>query len=616
MGQKVTIERLGRVAVVRLANPPRNYLGPLVRANLSAALTELEADPTVAGIVLSGSDGMFSAGYNPVRPDLRGGDVTLSQICLQIEDCPKPVVACLFGGAYGAGFELALAAHARVALAGTRVGLNDIASGYIPGAGGTQRLPRLLGAKTALSMMLSGGTVDVAEPKLSVLFDRIVQADVENAGIACLGRLLAAGGKPLKTRDRTDGFDDPLAYQEAIATCRKVLGKSPRLVQKSIVEAVESAQLLPFSAAATMEEALYEECARSDEAQGLLHMALAQRRTGNLPEAAEAGPIQVSTVGIVGSGPSARALVLAALEAGLGVCWFERDDEAVAAAKARLDQMFKSERIGPRRRAALLTLLQTTTDYKDLARAELVIEALADTPRTKRQVMAVLSGVMPASSVLVTHSATQGIDQIAEGTDRASQIVGLHFVPTRNRVRVAEYIPGGHSSATAVVTLHALLQRLNISPVRCGSQGGTIGARIMAACREAADYALDLGATPARVDAALVAFGKANGVFAVMDMVGLQTELERAAQLYQRRQYPLGHLGRAEALVLEGRKGRGQGGGYLLLLGRQHADPACQRCSEKRRARRPDDHASLPWGYGQRRRALATRGRGVASVRY
>ena len=562
MGQKVTIDRLGSVAILRLSNPPRNYLGPLVRADLSAALTKAEGDVGVTGIVLSGVGGLFSYGHNPVRPDLREGTPSLAQLCLQIEDCKKPVVACVFGLALGAGFELALAAHARVALSGTRIGLTDIANGYIPGAGGTQRLPRLVGGETALRMLQTGQILDVADPQLSALFDEVVQTDAETAAVALLNAIIDSGDHPTKTRDRVDGFADPAAYQKAIAKYRAALGTAPRLVHRAVLETVEAAQLLPFEAGAALEEALYGDCAQSDEAQGLLHLALAQRRTTNLPEATNATARKVSVLGIIGSGPSARALVAAALQAGLAVLWFERDVDAVERALKRLEYLFETEKVPPETQSSWMLQLVPIHRLDDLAEADVVIEAVADTPHTKSQVMRALSRFMPQQAVLVAHSATQSVDQIAKDTGRAGQILGLHLIPAPLRARVAEIIPGSETDPESVVTLHAVLERLKINPVWCGSRGGSIGMRMLAAQREAANFALRLGASPAQVDTALLGFGMSNGVFAPLDMVGFTSELSRMAQLHNREQYPLEHLARLSALINEGRKGRGDGGGF------------------------------------------------------
>lgn len=562
VGEKVAVDRVGRFAVLRISNPPRNYLGPAVRSQLSSALRDMQKDDNVAGIVLTGSNVGFSHGYNLLRPEWRETAPSLAQLCLQIEDSSKPVVACLTGAALGAGFELALAAHARVAQADALVGLNEIEIGLIPGAGGTQRLARLVGAQNALTMLLSGGILKVSDPIVAATIDAVVPEDAETAAMAQLDKMLADGATLQKTRDRTDGFSDPMGYQAAISACRDAMGEMTQTPQRAILQAVESAQLLPFTAGQTLEETLSQECLSSDIAQGHLHLLRAQQRLGRLPETARAHPAKVACMGVVGSGPAALALILAALDAGLPTIWFERTQSDVAAAKARLEQALEARKIAPERWYAQMQQVTVTHDRHMLAEADIVVEAVADTPRAKHQVMSVLGQIMPAASILVTHSATLSVDETAEASGRAGQVVGMHLVPATKSGRLAEILPGSKSLDLAVVTLHAVLQRLGITPVRCGSHGGTIGARMMAACRSAAVYALELGATPGQVDKALTQFGKVNGVLLPMDMAGLDAELARAAQMYEKDRFPQRHLTRLKALVDAGRTGRTTGKGF------------------------------------------------------
>jgi 3-hydroxyacyl-CoA dehydrogenase len=559
VANKLNITRQDGVAVVQLSNAPQNFLGPLVRTQLSAQLKDLMQDETVQAIVLTGQPLSFSEGYSLVNPDLRQGAVALAEICLQIEDSNKPVVACLTGAALGAGFELALAAHARVAQAGTRVGMTDIAMGLLPGAGGSQRLPRLVGAQTALTLMLSGEVAEVSDPRLAPVFDQI--SDEAPAAALALARSLAEqGGQPRKTRDRNEGFADPLAYQAAIKACRSALSSAARPAQKAVVTLVENALVLPFAAGLALEEDLYQQELQSDDAQGNLHMLHAMRRLGNLPEAAKAKPLTVQHVGIVGSGPAALALVSAAVTAGQSTIWFERDEAAVRAATERLEQAMDAQKMPPDQWYKLMQALNVTHDPMQLAQADLVIEAVADNPRTKAQVMAWLAQIMPAASILVSHSASLPVAPTAQASGREGQVVGLSIQQTARRLRLAEVIPGPNTTAAAVMTLRAGLQQMGISAVRCGSQGGSIGMRMMAALREAADYALDLGASPALVDQALVSFGCNAGVFAAMDAAGLLAELDRALHMPQMPHKR--HLARLQALVDQGRLGRTAGKGF------------------------------------------------------
>jgi 3-hydroxyacyl-CoA dehydrogenase len=525
-------------------------------------LNTLAGDDSVQAVVLGGGALGFSQGYNPVRPELRDGEISLSDLCLQVEDFPKPVVACLTGATLGAGFELALAAHVRVAQRSAVVGMTEIALGLVPGAGGTQRLPRLVGAQTALTMLLSGELAAVSDPRLSAVFDQIVEDGAEQAAVEYAVNLASGTIRWRKTRDRTDGFAEPLAYQEAIKACRAAFDDTTREAQHAVVKAVENALVLPFAAGSAMEEDLYQSCLNSDVAQGHRHLLLAQRRLMNLPESASAKPLPVATLGVVGSGPSAVALVLAALENRMPTIWFEREAATVQRASARLDLELERRNISSEQRGDMKQQLKLTHDPRHLIEAELVVEAVADTQATKCQVMEWLSGFMPAAAILVTNSATLSVDATAQSSERPSQVVGMYLAPGGKRAQLVELIPGSKSTASSIVTLHSVLQKIGLPAVRCGSLGGTIGARMMAACKDAAAFAVELGATPAQVDAALVRFGKTNGVFAAMDGVGITEELARSEQLFRPELYPNSHLAALKELLSQDRTGRDVGKGF------------------------------------------------------
>lgn len=556
-------ERIGDIAVLRLTNPPRNFLGPLVRAELSAQLDAVAADATVRGIMLTGSDGLFSAGYNVASPEMRDGAPVLADLCDRIDAFPKPVVATLFGAVAGAGLELALAAHARLALENTRIGLPEISVGLIPAAGGTQRLARLIGADRALAVMLSGQVVPVSHPRMTGVVDEILQDGVEKAGLAYLRRLIDAEIPLRRSSVVQDGFTDPMAYQKSIRDCRAALGANAPLPERRLVDCVERALLLPFEAGCAFEEAAFEECAQSDYAQGLLHVQLARRRAPNMPEAILATPQAITHVGVVGGGATAAALVQGALDGGLNVFWYERSPEAHDAARARLIRLFSATKMQPAAQEARLDRLSQTVDLRVLGDAGLVIEAVADNLQTKLQVFAALQSVLPASTILVSHTQTLPIDPIARASGHAGQVVGMYCPPATPKTRLAELIPGPHSTPETVVTVADALTRMGVLPVRCGSEGGTIGLRMLCVLRDAAVFLLDQGEHPARIDRALAAMGMGNGVFMPMDVLGLENVLKRTAQLHDHGRFALDHLGQIKTLVAQRHTGRAAGQGFL-----------------------------------------------------
>ncbi|SMO84754.1 3-hydroxyacyl-CoA dehydrogenase [Thalassovita litoralis] len=575
MSLKLSQERIGDIAVLRLTNPPRNFLGPIVRAELAALLEELERDTAVRGIMLTGSGGLFSAGYNVASPEMRDGAPSLADLCDRIDGFPKPVVATLFGAVTGAGLELALAAHARLALKDTRIGLPEISVGLIPSAGGTQRLPRLIGADRALAVMLSGQVVPVSHPRLAGLVDELHGDGVEKAGLAYLHRLIK-GQLPLRRSSQVpDGFADPVAYQTSVRDCRAALGETAPLPERLLVDCVERALLLPFSAGQAFEETAFQDCVASDYARGLLHVQLARRRAPNMPEAISAKPQEVTHLGVIGGGAAAAAMVQGALEGGLTVTWYERTPEAAEAARTRLVALLRTANVQATGQPAQLAHLNQTTELRDLAETDLVIEAVADNLQTKVQVFSALETVLPASVMMVCHTQTLPIDPIARASGRERQVVGLYCPPATPQTRLAELIPGPHSAPTTVVTVADVLMRMGVLPVRCGSGGGTIGMRLLCALRDAALFVADQGVSPAYVDHALVRMGMGSPVFATMDGQGLELVQKRAAQLHDHARFALHHLERVKALLAQGRTGRTAGQGFLTWQdGAVHADSA------------------------------------------
>jgi 3-hydroxyacyl-CoA dehydrogenase len=575
VSQKLFQERVGDIAVLRLANPPRNFLGPVVRAEMAAFLNALEQDATVRGVMLTGSGGLFSAGYNVASPEMRDGSPSLADLCDRIDGFPKPVVATLFGAVTGAGLELALAAHARLALEETRIGLPEISVGLIPAAGGTQRLPRLIGADRALAVMLSGQVVPVSHPRLAGLVDEVYRDGVEKAGLAYLHGLID-GRLPLRRSSQVQtGFADPVAYQASIRDCRAALGNMAPLPELRLVDCVERALLLPFAAGRAFEETAFEECAASDYARGLLHVQLARRRAPNMPEAISAKPQEVTHLGVLGGGATAAAMVQGALEGGLTVTWYERTPEAVDVARTRLVALFRAANVSQTGQDARLERLKQTTDLIDLANTDLVIEAVADNLQTKLQVFNALETVLPAAVMMVSHTQTLPIDPIARASGRERQVVGLYCPPAASQTRLAELIPGPHSAPVTVVTVADVLTRMGILPVRCGSDGGTIGMRMLCALRDAALFAVDQGVSPAHVDHVLVSMGMGSPVFATMDGAGLELVQKRALQLHDHARYALDHLEQIKTLVAKGYTGRTAGQGFLTWQdGQLCADPS------------------------------------------
>lgn len=588
-----------------------------MRADLDQALSEAIADPDTIAILLT------SLGETPTRGLSAGLDLREVQtgfaapgpaaLCRKIEDSPKPVVAVLHGLTHGAGVELALAAHARLATADASIRFPDVMMGLCPGAGATQILTRILGAQGALDLLLTQHPRLLRARALKPLVDLLIGEDDDALSAALgvargLGERSAAGDALRRSGDRDEGLANFAANAEAIAARRAQVALSPNIAGARIVDCVEAACLLPYQAGLSFEAVAFQDLLESDLSKALRHAMFAERRAHNMPELGRVPPAsvpQLQQAGIVGGGAQGAALAAACLEGNLPVVQFERDDAALLVLEGRVEailaQLVKAGRIPeadlPRRRA----LWRGTTDLMDLKRADLLIEVVADVLSTKAQVMTALDRVAIDSAILVTTSARHPIYRIAAATSRPAQVIGLRLPAPAHLTRLAEVIPGGGTSDLTVARVVGVLRdRLRRIVVRSGTGGGGMGDPIMAALRGAGASMLRLGATPAEIDDALIEHGFAQGLFRQMDMLGLETCLARGRDVTTRlaveQDPPVvpAYLDDLDRLVMAGQTGQGAGRGYFLWQdGQPHDDPAVLAILDLARARRAGQGPAL-----------------------
>jgi 3-hydroxyacyl-CoA dehydrogenase len=571
-----TVRQTRNGAVMRLSidAPPVNALGAAVRAGLAEGLAAALADPSFGAIVLCATGSTFSAGADirefgrPAPPGVPG----LPELCNRIEASGKAVVAAIQGAALGGGLELALAAHVRLAGPRARFGLPEVALGLLPGAGGTQRTPRLTGAGPALHLMLSGKPVSAQEALAIGLVDAVVE-DLDLTALALAAELAARRKAPVRTRDREDGLKDAGRYQAEVAAARA--GAAGRLPAPGrIVDCVEAAMLLPFDRGLMFERAAFEDLAASPESIGLRRAFFAERRAAVFPEAgAQAHP--VSHVGLVGLGETGAAIAALLLQAGLRVTAVVKGSGALDAGVSRvsslLDQAAAAGGQSEAARAQEMARLMPASDLSALAGCDLVIEALPEDEALKAAVLAELGQVLRRGSVIATTVSWLDPAPLAVATGRAADVVGLHLCPPAERMRLAEVAVSADTGAEAVATLAALLRRIGKLPVRVGAAPGLVGNRGMAALRTAADLLLEEGATPFQVDAALQDFGFPIGPYRALDLAGLER-----AWAHRLREEAAGRPGYggdlADMLVGAGRLGQETGRGYYLYDGKALQD--------------------------------------------
>ncbi len=528
----------GRVLLVTIDHPPVNAINVDVRAGLLAAIEAAGADDSVGAIVLAGHGANFIAGADirefgkpPLAP-------SLPQVCNRIEDSAKPVVAAIAGAALGGGLELALSAHYRVALPGAKLGLPEVALGLLPGSGGTQRLPRLVGAKAALDLILSGRHVSSAEAQALGLIDSVAEStDAAAAGLAYANQLLVSGAPVRRTRD-AQGLADRAASQAAIDAGRQTAAKARGLMSPGkIVDAVQAALDLSFEEGLAAERAAFLECLDSPQRAGLVHAFFAERESAKAPETRAATPRPIQSVGVVGGGTMGAGITVAVLDAGLPVLMIERDDEALARGRANVEKVYdgliKKGRMTPEAKTAVMARYSGSTSYDALAPVDLVIEAVFEEMGVKKAVFAELDRVCKPGAVIATNTSYLDIDEIAGSITRPADVVGLHFFSPANIMKLLEIVVPSKVAADVVSTAFALAKKLRKVPVRASVCDGFIGNRILAVYRQAADYMMEDGASPYQIDQALRDFGFPMGPFQVSDLaggdIGWATRKRRAA---------------------------------------------------------------------------------------
>jgi 3-hydroxyacyl-CoA dehydrogenase len=524
--QVVRTQLHGKVLLVTVDNPPVNALGAAVRRGLADAMERAETDAAVAAVLIVGAGKSFIAGADIREFGLPPQPPLLTDVCKRIEASKKPVIAAIHGAALGGGLEVAIAAHYRIAVANAKLGLPEVLLGLLPGAGGTQRAPRLVGAAAALDIMLTGRHVGAAEALKLGLVDKLAQSDDTLAeGLAYAQELLAAHAGPRRSRDAA-GLADVEASRAAIGAARAEQGKKAKNLfsPHRIVDAVEAALDKPFDEALKYERELFMQCLASPQRAGLIHAFFAERDVVKVPEAAAAVPRALTRIGVVGGGTMGAGIAVSALDAGLPVVMVERDEASIARGQANVEKVYDGlvakGRMTAEAKAKLMARFSGSTDYAAFAEVDMVIEAVFEDIEVKKAVFQELDRVCKPGAVLATNTSYLDIDAIAASISRPQDVIGLHFFSPANIMKLLEIVVPAQVSADVVATAFALAKKLKKVPVRAGVCDGFIGNRILAVYRQAADHLMEDGASPYAIDAAVRNFGYPMGPFQVSDLAG------------------------------------------------------------------------------------------------
>ncbi|MGA8872775.1 MAG: 3-hydroxyacyl-CoA dehydrogenase NAD-binding domain-containing protein [Candidatus Acidiferrales bacterium] len=531
MSDLVQVTKAGGVAVITINNPPVNALSPGVPEGISEAVAQIEKDGDVQAAVLIGGGRTFVAGadikeFGKLTSGKKQRGAGLLPLLLQIEDCRKPIVMAIHGTAFGGGLELAMAGHYRVAAPGAQVGQPEVKLGIIPGAAGTQRLPRLVGVAKAVEMCANGDPVKTEEAFKFGLIDRIIEGDLLEG--AARFALEIAGRPARKTRDIEGKLGTPEQNAPVFAAARETARKRQRGMMATLaaIDAVEAATKLSFEEGCQEEQRLFIERLNSDQSKALIHVFFGEREVAKIPDVPKETPvIPVNSVAVVGAGTMGGGIAMVFANAGIPVLLKEEGQEALdqglakiranyagSVNRGRFTQQFVDER---------LKLIQPTLTYEGFEKVDMVVEAVFEGMALKKQIFAELDRLCKPGAILASNTSTLNVDEIASSTSRPEFVIGAHFFSPANVMRLLEIVRGKKSSKPVIATCMQLSRKLGKIGVLVGNCRSFVGNRMFHPYVRESIFLVEEGASVEAVDRALVEFGMAMGPLAVGDLAGL-----------------------------------------------------------------------------------------------
>ena len=514
----------GAVAVITMKNPPVNGLGHALRAGILAGLDKAAADPAIRSIVLLGAGKMFSGGadikeFNTPKALV---EPTVRTLISAIEQSAKPVIAAIHGVCMGGGLEVALSCHYRVAVPGAQIALPEVKLGLLPGAGGTQRLPRLVGVETALNMIVSGAAVPSEHPLLKGLFDEMIEGDLLRGTVAFARK---AEGRPLRlVRDlplKHPGADAFFGFARNMVAAVAKGAPAPA----KCIEAVAAAVSKPFDEGIRFERELFVQLIQTPESAALRHAFFAERAAGRIPDVPEDTKTRpIAAAAVIGAGTMGGGIAMNFANAGIPVTLLEMKQEALDKGVATIRKNYESSAKKGKLTAAQVQermgLIKPTLSYKDLAQADIVIEAVFEELSVKETVFKKLDEVMKDGAILASNTSTLDVDRIAAFTRRPQDVIGTHFFSPANVMKLLEIVRGKKTAKDVLATAMGLSKKIKKTGVVSGVCDGFIGNRMLNGYASQARELLEEGALPKQVDRALESWGMAMGPFRMGDLAG------------------------------------------------------------------------------------------------
>ena len=516
----------GAIAVITLDNPPVNGLGYELRRGILDGLDRAEADPAVKAVVLVGAGRGFSGGADIrefTTPKMYA-EPTLRTVIRGIEAGTKPVVAALHGMAMGGGLELALGCHFRVAAPGTQVGLPEVKLGLLPGAGGTQRLPRAVGVETALNLIVSGATVAVEQLRGTALVDAIAEGNLLEAAVAFAEKAVAEKRKPTLLRDVAVSYPNAEGFFQFARTGVGAVSKGYPAPLKC-VDAVASAAAQPFEEGLRTERSLFLQLIDSPESKALRHAFFAERAASKIPDVPEDTPTRaIRSAAVIGAGTMGGGIAMSFANAGIPVMVLEVKQEALdkglATVRKNYESSAKKGKLTTAQVEERTRLVRPTLSYADIAQADVVVEAVFEDMGIKESVFRTLDEVMKPGAILATNTSTLDVNRIARATRRPQEVIGTHFFSPAHVMKLLEVVRGEKTAKDVLATVMELAKKLKKTAVVSGVCDGFIGNRMIEQYSRQAGFLLEEGALPKQIDGALEKWGLAMGPFRMADLAG------------------------------------------------------------------------------------------------
>jgi 3-hydroxyacyl-CoA dehydrogenase len=519
----VSTEQHGAVAVITIDNPPVNALSLAVRKGLMEHIAAADNDEDTKAVVISCSGRTFIAGADIKEFGKPPLEPYLPELITRIEACQKPVIAAIHGTALGGGFEVALACHYRIALATAAVGLPEVHLGLLPGASGTQRLPRLIGAENALDIMLSGKPVKAPRALEFGAVDRVARGDDLVAEAVSFAEECIPRG-PRRIRDMAVADVDPTVFAAVRA---KIAARTRGLVSpERIIRCVEAATNTSFDAGLAIERELFLECMKSSQSAGLRHAFFAERQVAKVPGIdKDVAGRDLTSVAVIGAGTMGAGIAYNCLLSGFNVTLLDNNAEGLGRGVQTITDLYAGGvQRGKVAEAAMkegLERFSSSQQYDDIAAADIVIEAVFENMAIKKEVFGALDKVMKPGAILATNTSTLSIDEIAAATSRPQDVIGLHFFSPAHIMRLLEIVRGAETADDVIVSSLRLARKLAKIGVVVGNCFGFVGNRMLYSYGRESQLMLLEGAAPETIDKALVDWGMAMGPNAVGDLAGL-----------------------------------------------------------------------------------------------